>query len=64
MGCKWATGPIIHTRAFRSLIHAKDNELVAGLLMIGIPDPKHIERMEKAGRKFKRALEGDVLQIL
>jgi len=63
-GCKWATGNIIHTPAFRNLIHAQHDQRVVGLLMVGIPDDKHLQRLQNIPRRFRRPLPNDVLQIL
>ena len=45
-GAKWATGPVIRCRAFRKLIGCQSNDLVVGLVMVGIP-----KRIPKAWRK-------------
>jgi len=35
IGTKWATGPVIKTRSFRSLIGLTDTDRVVGLIMVG-----------------------------
>jgi Nitroreductase len=57
-GSKWATGPIIRCRAMRSLIGCKENDAIAGIVMIG--DPKVIPREWNRRRK----LQGDVMREL
>lgn len=56
VGSKWATGPIIRTSAFRSLVQARDDEMIVGLLMIGLP-----KFIPKPPRR-RRDVIGDVLQ--
>ena len=56
LGCKWATGPIIQTRAFRNLIGCDKNDMIVGLIMIGLP--KRLPRM----RRRRREIDGDVLR--
>lgn len=41
-GTKWATGPIIRTKAFRELIGCQETDRVVGLVMVG--EPKAIPR--------------------
>jgi nitroreductase len=55
LGAKWATGPVINTHAFRELIQCRQNEMVAGLIMVGWPN--QLPRMRR-----RRGLEGDVLR--
>lgn len=55
-GSKWATGPVIRTQAFRRLAGLKNDEVVVGLLMIGLP-----QHRPKSPKK-RRQLHGDVLQ--
>lgn len=57
-GSKWATGPIIRCRAMRSLIGCKENDAIAGIVMIG--DPKVLPREWRR----RRALDGDVMREL
>eukprot|EP00550_Attheya_septentrionalis_P002657 CAMPEP_0198290530 /NCGR_PEP_ID=MMETSP1449-20131203/8358_1 /TAXON_ID=420275 /ORGANISM="Attheya septentrionalis, Strain CCMP2084" /LENGTH=352 /DNA_ID=CAMNT_0043989039 /DNA_START=9 /DNA_END=1067 /DNA_ORIENTATION=- len=56
---KWATGPVIRTPAFRSLVQAQDDELVVGLIMVGSGGG----RIPKTPCK-RRPLQDDVLQDL
>ena len=56
LGCKWATGPIIQTRTFRNLIGCEKNDMIVGLIMIGLP--KRLPRM----RRRRREIDGDVLR--
>jgi len=58
LGSKWATGPVIRTKAFRNVIQLRNDELVVGLIMIGVP-----KRVPRSPKK-RRALEGDVLKDL
>eukprot|EP00521_Asterionellopsis_glacialis_P006704 CAMPEP_0195287652 /NCGR_PEP_ID=MMETSP0707-20130614/4626_1 /TAXON_ID=33640 /ORGANISM="Asterionellopsis glacialis, Strain CCMP134" /LENGTH=454 /DNA_ID=CAMNT_0040347429 /DNA_START=77 /DNA_END=1441 /DNA_ORIENTATION=+ len=51
IGSKWATGPVVRTKAFRSLIKAKPDEMVVGLLMVGYPHSKR--GMPKPPRRTK-----------
>jgi nitroreductase len=57
-GSKWATGPIIRCRAMRSLIDCRENDAIAGIVMIG--DPKATPREWNRRRK----LDGDVMREL
>lgn len=56
---KWATGPIIQTRAFRRLIHARPEDRVVALIMIG----QAMDNDQPNRRRFRHTLE-DVLQDL
>lgn len=58
LGSKWATGPVIRTKAFRDVVQLRNDELVVGLIMVGIP-----KRVPRNSRK-RRPLEGDVLKDL
>lgn len=58
-GSKWATGPLVRSRAFRSLLGCKQDELVVGLIMVGTP--KFVPT--KPWRR-RRDLDGDVLRDL
>lgn len=58
LGSKWATGPVIRTKAFRDVVQLRNDELVVGLIMVGVP-----KRVPRSPRK-RRALEGDVLKDL
>ena len=58
LGSKWATGPVIRTKAFRDVVQLRNDELVVGLIMVGIP-----KRVPRSSRK-RRPLEGDVLKDL
>ena len=58
LGSKWATGPVIQTKAFRDIVQLRNDELVVGLIMVGIP-----KRVPRSPRK-RRSLEGDVLKDL
>mmetsp|Transcript_4133 Transcript_4133/g.10493 ORF Transcript_4133/g.10493 Transcript_4133/m.10493 type:complete len:344 (+) Transcript_4133:44-1075(+) len=55
LGSKWATGPVIRTRAFRDLIGCDQKDMVVGLIMVGWP--KSLPRLRR-----RRAVEGDVLR--
>lgn len=55
LGCKWATGPIIRTSAFRDLIGCEKNDMIVGLIMIG-----WTKRLPKMRRR--REIEDDVLR--
>ena len=55
LGSKWATGPVIRTRAFRDLISCDQKDMVVGLIMVGWP-----KRLPKLRRR--RVLEGDVMK--
>lgn len=57
-GSKWATGPVIRCRAFRSLVGCKSDDAIAGLLMVG--SPKIIPREWRRRREFN----GDVMRDL
>jgi len=41
---KWSTGPIIKCRAFRSLLGCEDHDFIAGLIMIGMPKRRSMDR--------------------
>jgi len=56
LGSKWATGPVIRTRAFRDLIGCEEDDMVVGLIMVGWP--KRLPRMPRR----RRDLEGDILK--
>jgi nitroreductase len=56
LGSKWATGPVIRTKAFRDVVQLRNDELVVGLIMVGVP-----KRVPRSPRK-RRTLEGDVLK--
>ena len=56
LGTKWATGPVVKTKAFRQLIEADEKERVVGLLMIGEID----ENKPQRERRHRRPLQGDV----
>ncbi len=56
LGSKWATGPVIRTRAFRDLIGCEEDDMVVGLIMVGWP--KRVPRMPRR----RRDLEGDILK--
>jgi nitroreductase len=58
-GSKWATGPLVRCRAFRSLLGCDQDELVVGLIMVGTP--KFVPT--KPWRR-RRDFEGDVLRDL
>jgi nitroreductase len=58
-GSKWATGPVIRCRAFRSLIGCKNDELVVGLIMIGTPKIVPTKPWRR-----RRNFDGDVLRDL
>ena len=58
LGSKWATGPVIRTKAFRDVVQLRSDELVVGLIMVGVP-----KRVPRSPRK-RRPLEGDVLKDL
>ena len=58
LGSKWATGPVIRTKAFRDVVQLRNDELMVGLIMVGVP-----KRVPRSPRK-RRALEGDVLKDL
>mmetsp|Transcript_19481 Transcript_19481/g.41086 ORF Transcript_19481/g.41086 Transcript_19481/m.41086 type:complete len:360 (+) Transcript_19481:120-1199(+) len=55
LGSKWATGPVIRTRAFRELVRCREDDMVVGLIMVGWP--KRLPRMRR-----RRELDGDVLR--
>jgi len=55
LGCKWATGPVIRTGAFRDLICCGRNDMVVGLIMVGWP--KQLPRMRRS-----RRLDGEMLR--
>ncbi|KAL9188247.1 hypothetical protein ACHAXT_006625 [Thalassiosira profunda] len=55
LGSKWATGPVVKTPAFRDLVGCGQDEMVAGLIMVGWP--KRLPRMRR-----RRELGGDVLR--
>ena len=55
LGSKWATGPVIRTRAFRDLIGCEQKDMVVGLIMVGWP--KRLPKMRR-----RRELEGDVMR--
>ena len=57
-GSKWATGPVIRCQAFRDLVGAKCDEMVVGLVMVGVPLNGKLPRKPRK----RRGLEGDVLQ--
>jgi hypothetical protein len=65
---KWATGPVIHTIAFRQLVQAEPKDRVAGLVMIGGWNSAELsekeETMAKVRRHRRRKLYGDVLTDL
>lgn len=52
---KWATGPVVQTRAFRELVEADANDRVVGLIMIGEP------KSSIKPRRHRRDIFGDVL---
>ncbi|KAL7530012.1 hypothetical protein ACHAXR_003272 [Thalassiosira sp. AJA248-18] len=54
LGSKWATGPVIRTRALRDLVGCDGNDMVVGLIMVGWP--KRLPRMRR-----RRELDGDLL---
>ena len=67
IGSKWATGPVIHTPAFRELVHAQPSDRVAALIMVGgstefVSDRD--EKMTSVRRHRRRSLHGDLLQDL
>jgi nitroreductase len=45
LGSKWATGPVIRTRAFRDLVGCTEDDMVVGLIMVGWP--KRLPRMRR-----------------
>ena len=55
LGSKWATGPVLRTRAFRDLVRCQEQDMVVGLIMVGWP--KRLPRMRR-----RRELDGDVLR--
>lgn len=62
IACKWSSGPIIKCRAFRSLLGCTKNDLIAGLIMVGLPrysEPGAIRN--KGGRASKKYLKDDML---
>lgn len=58
LGSKWATGPVIRTRAFRNLIGCQKDDMVVGLIMVGLP--KRLPRMPRRRRGLKGDLVRDV----
>ena len=58
LGSKWATGPVIRTKAFRDVVQLRNDELVVGLIMLGVP-----KRVPRSPRR-RRRLMGDVLKDL
>ena len=58
LGSKWATGPVIRTKAFRDVVQLRNDELVVGLIMLGVP-----KRVPRSPRR-RRKLMGDVLKDL
>jgi len=59
LASKWATGPVIRTEAFRELVQAEPDDRVVALVMIG----QAVDNSSKP-RRYRRALEGDVLRDL
>jgi nitroreductase len=55
IGTKWATGPVIHTPAFRKMIGAKQSDRVIGLIMAGL------ESQVSSKRRFRNSAQ-DLLQ--
>ena len=69
IGSKWATGPVIQTKAFRELIKADPTDRIAGLIMVGGTDSTQFqnereEMITKSRRHRRRSLHGDMLQDL
>lgn len=56
---KWATGPIISTPAFRTLIQAGDNERVVALIMIG----QAAGPIPKSPRRLRRPLQSLLIDL-
>jgi nitroreductase len=54
---KWATGPVIQTRAFRDLIEASPNDRVVALIMVG----DSVRQADQRPRRGRRDFYGDVL---
>ena len=52
IGTKWATGPVIHTPAFRKMIGAKQSDRVVGLIMAGL------ESQVSSKRRFRNSARG------
>ncbi|KAL3928579.1 MAG: hypothetical protein SGBAC_012590 [Bacillariaceae sp.] len=66
---KWATGPVIATPAFRTLIQAKPTDRVAALIMLGGVNSTEFgsdkeEYLTTARRQRKRGVDGDLLRNL
>jgi hypothetical protein len=63
---KWATGPILCTKAFRELVKAEPTDRIIGLIMIGgqnsavLVDERE-EQITNVRRRRRRKLYGDVL---
>lgn len=55
VGSKWATGPVIRTSAFRSLVKAQPDEMVVGLVMVGYP--KRIPRVPVRKKSMEEIVE-------
>ncbi|KAL7543936.1 hypothetical protein ACHAWF_007484 [Thalassiosira exigua] len=54
-GTKWATGPVVRTRALRDLVGCGEDDAIVGLIMVGRP-----KRTPKTRRR--REVEGGVLR--
>jgi nitroreductase len=52
---KWATGPVIKTRAFRKLVGASLQDRIVGLIMVGLP--KQDDKFKNKPRRFHREWE-------
>jgi nitroreductase len=58
LGAKWATGPIPRCRAMRELVGCQNNDLIAGLIMVGMP------KLEPKQWRRRRLFEDNVFQDL
>mmetsp|Transcript_9124 Transcript_9124/g.11503 ORF Transcript_9124/g.11503 Transcript_9124/m.11503 type:complete len:365 (+) Transcript_9124:272-1366(+) len=58
IGAKWATGPVVRCKALRDLVECDNDDLIAGLIMVGIA--------KRTPRKWnkRRNFIGDVLRDL
>ena len=67
IGSKWATGPVINTRAFRELINAQPADRIAALIMVGGATAfqnEGEERESDAQPARRRSIHGDLLTDL
>eukprot|EP00551_Chaetoceros_affinis_P006178 CAMPEP_0203674676 /NCGR_PEP_ID=MMETSP0090-20130426/16829_1 /ASSEMBLY_ACC=CAM_ASM_001088 /TAXON_ID=426623 /ORGANISM="Chaetoceros affinis, Strain CCMP159" /LENGTH=253 /DNA_ID=CAMNT_0050540617 /DNA_START=441 /DNA_END=1202 /DNA_ORIENTATION=- len=56
LGAKWATGPIIRTRAMRKVLELKNDDLIVGIVMVG-----KAKTVPKEWRR-RREFAGDVFR--